>query len=422
MRDITGYDYDGLNVDSLTLIADLIYFDGPLLSHYVSPQGDNYLFYWVDSDEKCNRWLVIKVSLSYIQDYINKKVTLLDIIRNRSDKSVFVIDIDNELKVEKLLFTGIGDLPADYFPKDNSYYEFEPHDCFDLTALSKKYKQGIFELKFTGEGVSYGTIPLEKLSAVLAGFEGIRNALAVDYIKEKRVQLKKEKELYKKKLQTEQVVTALERIKAQEKMLLLDTSYETIYRAAGSFRLLFRPKNTQLALWQENNSIADEFASQIVTFLKAGESVDSLREFVKQYDRIIVKKLENFVGEVNKAKLNIDVKWCNDLNQKFVDYNLPYKFTSQILDNLATFDYDDEVEIEITGNFFAIDLKNGSYYFEGELEKSRGKFFKDILPLVYAISFNKKYKVKVHRRFIRPIGKKENIIDTLLSFTPETEV
>ena len=33
MREINGYKFVGFNLDSLTLIADLIYYDGPLLSH-----------------------------------------------------------------------------------------------------------------------------------------------------------------------------------------------------------------------------------------------------------------------------------------------------------------------------------------------------------------------------------------------------
>ena len=97
MRDIKGYRFIGFDLNSLTLIADLIYFDGPLLSHYISEQGDNYLFYWVDSDEECNRWMIIKVSLSTIQDYVNKKITLCNVIRDRADKTVYMVDLDNDL-------------------------------------------------------------------------------------------------------------------------------------------------------------------------------------------------------------------------------------------------------------------------------------------------------------------------------------
>ena len=39
----------------LRKVTDLIYFDGPFLSHYVSKSGDNYLSYWVDYNFFNNR-------------------------------------------------------------------------------------------------------------------------------------------------------------------------------------------------------------------------------------------------------------------------------------------------------------------------------------------------------------------------------
>lgn len=40
-----------LSIVELTKVSDLIYFDGPFLSHYVHKSGDNYLSYWVDCDD-----------------------------------------------------------------------------------------------------------------------------------------------------------------------------------------------------------------------------------------------------------------------------------------------------------------------------------------------------------------------------------
>ena len=54
-------------------MADLIYFDGPLLSHYVTTKGDNYLFYWIDQDETNNRWMFIRTDYDNIQKYTKQK-------------------------------------------------------------------------------------------------------------------------------------------------------------------------------------------------------------------------------------------------------------------------------------------------------------------------------------------------------------
>ena len=75
MKEIKGFDirYDFTNFKK---IADLIYFEGPLLSHFVSAKGDDYLFYWVDSDDKDNRWLVLRVNIASLQKYITREATL----------------------------------------------------------------------------------------------------------------------------------------------------------------------------------------------------------------------------------------------------------------------------------------------------------------------------------------------------------
>ena len=43
MKTIKGICIKKRNFDKFKKVADLIYFDGPLLSHYVTNKGDNYL-------------------------------------------------------------------------------------------------------------------------------------------------------------------------------------------------------------------------------------------------------------------------------------------------------------------------------------------------------------------------------------------
>jgi hypothetical protein len=57
----------------LTKVTDLIYFDGPLLSHYIDNSGENYIFYWIDVNSTFNRWLFFRVDLNLLQDFVNKK-------------------------------------------------------------------------------------------------------------------------------------------------------------------------------------------------------------------------------------------------------------------------------------------------------------------------------------------------------------
>ena len=125
MKKIEGYNID-YDFSNFRKIADLIYFDGPFLSHYVSSKGDDYLFYWVDRDEQDNRWLVLRVSLASLQKYIGKELTLRELIENPNDGYLYVVDIDDSIAYHDIKLVQPSALPDDYLPESDSYYMFEP--------------------------------------------------------------------------------------------------------------------------------------------------------------------------------------------------------------------------------------------------------------------------------------------------------
>ena len=110
--------------NNLRKVADLIYFDGPFLSHYVSKSGDNYLSYWVDCDENNQRWLVFRVGINSLQNYVNKKKSLYDLIKGVDDGFVYAVDIseDETLSVPLMIF--LADIPDEYLPTADSYFDF----------------------------------------------------------------------------------------------------------------------------------------------------------------------------------------------------------------------------------------------------------------------------------------------------------
>jgi hypothetical protein len=134
MKKIEGYNID-YDFSGFRKIADLVYFDGPFLSHYVSGKGDDYLFYWVDCDEQDNRWLVLRVSLSSLQKYIGKEQTLRELIEHPNDGYLYVVDIDNSLVYHDIKLVQPSVLPDDYLPEVDSYYEFEPIPAEDAEEL-----------------------------------------------------------------------------------------------------------------------------------------------------------------------------------------------------------------------------------------------------------------------------------------------
>ena len=134
MRTIEGYkiEYD---FSCFKRIADLIYFEGPLLSHYVSSKGDDYLFYWVDRDEHDNRWLVLRVSPVSIQKYIGKQTTLRELIESPNDGYLYCVDVDDNIDFHNVKLVQPSSLPEEYKPEADSYYEFEPVPAEDAEEL-----------------------------------------------------------------------------------------------------------------------------------------------------------------------------------------------------------------------------------------------------------------------------------------------
>lgn len=134
MRQIEGFDLQ-FDFSDFKKVADLVYFDGPFLSHYVSGKGDDYLFYWVDRDDTDNRWLVLRVSLANLQKYIGKKLTLRELIENPNDGFLYAVDVDNDLNYHNVKLVQPSALPEEYLPEADSYYAFEPIPTMDANEL-----------------------------------------------------------------------------------------------------------------------------------------------------------------------------------------------------------------------------------------------------------------------------------------------
>lgn len=129
MKTIKGIEIKNRNFDKFKKVADLIYFDGPLLSHYVTDNGDNYFFYWLDQDDTDNRWLFVRIDYDMIQRFFKKELTLRKVLSSPLDNIIYTVDIDNEGKHHNFQTHSIEDLPEDYLPAEDSYYEFEPEDA-----------------------------------------------------------------------------------------------------------------------------------------------------------------------------------------------------------------------------------------------------------------------------------------------------
>lgn len=97
--------------------ADLVYFDGPLLSLFRQSDGSDALFAWLDCDNRSNRWCVVPVTRSELWHYLNGKISLRSLILALPSILIF----NTGAKASRRTFYEIEALPKDYLPDEDSF-------------------------------------------------------------------------------------------------------------------------------------------------------------------------------------------------------------------------------------------------------------------------------------------------------------
>lgn len=124
METIKGYNIP-FDLSKLKCRTDLINQDGPLLSLYYNDRGDYYLLYWLDCDDEANRWMILRVDIKTLYEYLNKDKTLLQLISNSPDNFVWITDIDNNGIQSNTKALPFASIPSDYLPDEDSWFEFD---------------------------------------------------------------------------------------------------------------------------------------------------------------------------------------------------------------------------------------------------------------------------------------------------------
>lgn len=114
---------DNVKSDLLIRVDDLIYFDGPLLSTYKKEDDSLFLILWVDNTATDNRWCVIPVEDETLTSFLDKEITLRDVI-NKTENVIFkdLYSEGNELLERQVKKVLVKDIPEEYMPTNESYF------------------------------------------------------------------------------------------------------------------------------------------------------------------------------------------------------------------------------------------------------------------------------------------------------------
>ena len=106
-------------------IADLIYFDefGATVTLFRDNDTDKqYLYIWCDNTDTCNRWIVINIDDDTLNKFLNKHISLKNLILNCGNKSLYLVDVNDGLEYETIVAKNVYQLPKSYLPNGNIYY------------------------------------------------------------------------------------------------------------------------------------------------------------------------------------------------------------------------------------------------------------------------------------------------------------
>ncbi|WPU98209.1 hypothetical protein SNE26_19485 [Mucilaginibacter sp. cycad4] len=134
------YSHSNLN-NSLIRIGDLVNLDGPVLSLFEDVRnGYLYLFDWVDRIEQYNRWIIFQIRSKDILEFIQKRITYLQLFQNAVRGTYYFTDIANN-NINNYKINHLETVPDKYYPNKNDYFDKADCPSFDkivLFLLNKK--------------------------------------------------------------------------------------------------------------------------------------------------------------------------------------------------------------------------------------------------------------------------------------------
>ncbi|MEN9611149.1 MAG: hypothetical protein RLZZ628_1963 [Bacteroidota bacterium] len=160
MEQIQGIQISNLGFQ-LTRQGDLLYHEGPLLSHFTNEENkDHYLYKWSDCDEIVHRWLIFKVSVAGLRLFFETKCTLLQLIHG--NPFVYFVDLDTNQHQTNLILTSTDNIPKDYLPSEKSFFKPKQYEKYAF-----EFKEALFSAVAQEKEPANLELPLNQLNELI---------------------------------------------------------------------------------------------------------------------------------------------------------------------------------------------------------------------------------------------------------------
>lgn len=389
-------------LNTLRRRADLIYFEGPLLSLYENASGEPFFALWADVSDDSHRWLVFRATSEAVSAYVGRTKSLRDILLSAGDGYVFVVDAAEPEDFGAVVAVRTEDLPVAYLPAIDSFYEFEPsHEAVDLVAMAQHYKSALLDVHLVkGRGIRFGTADAVTLGAVLKSAGDLSEAVAIS--------------LYSRAGANDQENREEARAYGQ---------FEFLTHKAASFSAILRPMLRQGNL----PGFADrtgEVIRVVQSLLRRTPLPDNLRPALEGHDDAVVKKLEAFAKEVSQRGISLDLRWIANADSQVQAATVDQASAGRILENINRLENEESTGLWTHGVFLAVDTKARSYRFANIAgRESTGHFDSRLAYPVTSISFRSQYRIYLNRKVKHVSGRsKPKVEETIGEIEPFNEL
>jgi len=243
-----GYRIESLPYTDLVKVQDILYVDGPLLSHFKDEYDNDYLYYWVDYDEKENRLLIVKSTKKDLYNYLSGGISLRKLITQLDSTFVFLVDQDtNEVNVNVFMLNAYS-LPEEYLPDERSFYTlglplFYDRYLKDYSYIEKlRERSYIFKLEPTDKVHDHTVSTNEAGSFLIAITKSIDSY--IDYTATSKL-----KDII---IDRSRLNKTINRIKQKASPRVTDSSYSSFNVSLAIDTLVLKSENKHIEEWQND--------------------------------------------------------------------------------------------------------------------------------------------------------------------------
>lgn len=310
MEKLKGENINVLPFKEIKKVCDLIYFEGPILSHFKDKYGKNILFYWVDLNDVLNRWLVFQISQDQLYKYLSKNTSLRNIIEAPINDIFYSVEIGDKLEYKNIVQIFKDELIEKYIPDVESFYESEV-PAFYLKGL-KDYQETFLMESFLSHAIyikaepnkktkskNHGLVDVVDCADFLYGYGNSYKALLVYEVR--------------REFQNRDIVDE-KRVRKATKQVVDASLLNLVKSKAASFAIALSPNNITVIdesflnkQWRDG--VFQLFKRDVVT-------IDQKTE--EEVDQIIKERGENYTYDVYKPIIDL-------YNNKNIEINITDK-------------------------------------------------------------------------------------------------